>query len=329
MQVFGDKNIIFNNLGFDTIRQLAHYQTFKNIIAKNGLVMQSELKNLPINPYIAQITQSLKNDPKNRYKKEAFKPIIEYVKISQGTGLSNYIIIVRNIPLLFDYASEHKKAKDTFCLLIYAGLHQPTKQINNEAIKFISKLLRRKTFLLLNCDVAGDFKDGRDVDYRRKEEFKNALDGVSDNSYIVKQNSLYCNATTLKNVDKILLYDKYKKQTIYQKQTLSVELAKWRRLELTLKPNGKTNFLNFVKSEFKGALKEYMAIAQKLDIKGLKGEYLAYQVRAIFDGRTLNKKSGRERFNSVQALASFITKQSASTTHRQSTIQNTICKSNA
>lgn len=81
MQVFNDKNIIFGERGIDTIRQIAHYNTFKNIIVKNGFEVQTDIKNLPINPYIAQIYQSLKKDPKNRYKKEAFKPVIECAKI--------------------------------------------------------------------------------------------------------------------------------------------------------------------------------------------------------------------------------------------------------
>lgn len=306
MQVFNDKNIIFGERGIDTIRQIAHYNTFKNIIVKNGFEVQTDIKNLPINPYIAQIYQSLKNDPKNRYKKEAFKPVIEYAKISQGNGLSNYIIIVKNIPLLFEYALAHKKAKDTFCLLIYTGLHQPTKQINNEAIKFISKLLRRKTFILLNCDVASDFKDNRDIDYRRKEEFKSSLEGVNNDSYIVKHNSLYCNKTTLSNIDKILLYDKYKKQTIHQKQSLNHSLTAWKRLEITIKPKGRTDFISFIKNELPQSIETADKIAHRLHARSVNDDYLIYQIKAFTDGRTLNRKGLQDRFNSKQALDNFI-----------------------
>jgi len=124
--------------------------------------------------------------------------------------------------------SAYKKAKDTFCLVVYTGLHQPTKHISNEAVKLISKLLKRKTFTLLNCDVATDYKDAKDIDYKRKEEFKSRLGEVCDNSYIIKQNSLYCNQTTLKGIDKILLYDKYKKQkkTAPEKQAKNIIFAR-------------------------------------------------------------------------------------------------------
>lgn len=304
--IFSVENTIFNNRGIDTVRQVAHYSTLKNIIVKHGLTIRTELKNLPINPYLASIEQSLKNDPKNRYKKEAFKPIIEYVKISQGSGLSNYIIIIKNIPLLFEHALAHKKAKDTFCLVVYTGLHQPTKHISNEAVKLISKLLKRKTFTLLNCDVATDYKDAKDIDYRRKEEFKSRLGEVCDNSYIIKQNSLYCNQTTLKGVDKILLYDKYKKQTVHQKQRLHVSLKEWKRLEITLTPKGKTDFMSFIKTELDEAIQKADVIAKGLRIAGFKDDYLLYQIKALTDARTLNKKPATARFNSKQALESFI-----------------------
>jgi hypothetical protein len=155
---FSIDNLIFNNQGIDTITQIANYKTLSNIIKKEGLQLRQKTKNLPISPYLKGIENQLKYDDKKRYKKDDFKPLVEYVKISHGKGLSNYMIVVRNIPVLFDHATEQKKSKDHFCMIIFTGLQQPTKTISRESIKFISKILKRKTFKLHSIDIATDFQ---------------------------------------------------------------------------------------------------------------------------------------------------------------------------
>ena len=46
--IFSVENTIFNNRGIDTVRQVAHYSTLKNIIVKHGLTIRTELKNLSV-----------------------------------------------------------------------------------------------------------------------------------------------------------------------------------------------------------------------------------------------------------------------------------------
>ncbi len=92
---FSVDDIIFNNKGIDTISQIANYQTFKNIIARNDKTLKQDIKNLPISPYIKGIYNQFEYDNKKRYKKDDFKPIIEYCKISKDRG--RYQVIFNGI----------------------------------------------------------------------------------------------------------------------------------------------------------------------------------------------------------------------------------------
>ncbi len=273
-------NIVFNNQGIDTITQVANYKTLLNIINKEGLSLKQDTKNLPINPYLKSIKNQLKHDTKKRYKKDDFQPTIEYVKISKGKGLSTYMIVVRNIPLLFDYATANKKAKDTYCYIIFAGLHQPTKHISSDSIKFISKILKRKAFKLHSLDIAIDYLDNKEISYKKKRQFKMNLSKISNDSAISKGNSLYCNSVNDKNVAKILIYDKFNKQSIYQKQILNKSLRHWKRLEIEIRPSIKSNFMNFINSNdfYSDSLYTCTQIARALKVSDFDKHYLEYQL---------------------------------------------------
>lgn len=307
LDTFSIDNIIFNNQGIDTITQIAHYKTLSNILTKEGLELQKDTSNLPINPYLKSITNQLKYDTKKRYKQDNFKPVIEYVKIAKGKGLSTFMIVVRNTPLLLDYATTNKKAKDTFCHIIFSGLHQPTKHISNEAIKFISKMLKRKAFKLHSIDLAIDYLDKKEINYKRKNLFKTDLKRLNNDSSISKGNSLYCNSVNDKNADKILLYDKFKKQSIYQKQPLSNSLKYWKRLEIEIHPTSKSNFIEFINSNdfYSDSLMICKQIASDLKVSGFENRYLEYQLNSIIDNRSMNNKTSKIQFNSKESLDKF------------------------
>ena len=65
-------DVIFNNQGIDTIRQTANYKTVCNILKRDNLTIQTELKNTPLNPYINSFLQQMKHDTKTRYKRDDF-----------------------------------------------------------------------------------------------------------------------------------------------------------------------------------------------------------------------------------------------------------------
>jgi hypothetical protein len=266
-------------------------------------------KNTPLTEAIEKIEEQ--KETKKRLKSEAFKPSSEMVKLSKGKSLSNYMIISRNTPLLFDHAEHHKKAKDTFCLITFAGLHQPSKKINSEAMKHISKVLKRKAFKLYSLDIAIDTKDYRSVTYSRKGAFKDNLNPYSKGGVISKGSSLYINEIDHESISRILYYDKYLKQTKHHKQGgINANLRNWKRLEITLtfdvtKRENK-GFLHYIESiNFIDDLYEFEAVAGLAGIRNYDNDFLIYQLNSLIDNRFMNNHESKEQFNSVEALERF------------------------
>lgn len=308
LEGLGLDDIIFNNKGIDTISQIASYKTVTGILQRDNITIEDNIKHTPISPYINKISDQINHDNKTRYKAELYKPIIKYCKISKGIGLSNYLIIIQNIPTLFDYAIEKKKAKDFYCMLIYTGLHQPTKTISSESIKFISKMLKRKSFKIHSMDISSDYIDNKPVNYKRKDEVKRSLKSDTEqNSYIIVGNSLYCNSTKYQTIKKILIYDKYIKQKIHHKQLINSNLNGWKRLEVEIRPTKKQDFKTYIKSdEFKKeSLSIYNLISDKLNIENIDNSYIAYQISSILDNRILNNQKSKNQYNSKESLARF------------------------
>ena len=304
---FSIDDIVFNKQGIDTVRQIANYKTLCNILMKNDKYLISDIEQTPIKPYVKSIHNQLKYDDKKRYKKDDFNPIIEYVKISKGRGLANYMLVIRNIPILFDYATSNKKAKDTYCMIVFSGLHQPTKHISSQAIRFISKILKRKAFKFHNSDIAVDYIGKESINYKSKIIFKKRLKKYNKNSYIIKGSSLYCNEVKDKNISKILVYDKYKKQVTYQKQRIHDNLFNWKRLELTIQPNKKMNFIDFINSDDfkKDSLGVYKDISKKLKMSEFNNKYMIYQINSFLDNRVMNNTQSKKQFNSKDSLERF------------------------
>lgn len=47
-------------------------------------------------------------------------------------------------------------------------------------------MIKRKSFKIIDIDIAIDYKTEKRINYKMKNEFKNALKGLENNSYIVK-----------------------------------------------------------------------------------------------------------------------------------------------
>ena len=301
--------MMYQQKGIDTIQLIAKYETVVKMVERMGLSVTTPSKNTPLSQTITKIEKQ--KESKKRLKKSAFKPSSEMVKLSKGKSLSNYMIISRNTPLLFDYATHHKKAKDTYCLITFAGLHQPTKKIESEAMKHISKILKRKAFKLYSLDVAIDTKDYRSITHNRKGAFKDNLKPYSNKGVISKGSSLYINEIDHESINRILYYDKYLKQTKHHKQGgINRSLRNWKRLEVTLtfdvtKSNNK-GFINYIESmNFIDDLYEVDAVARKAKVKNYDEDYLLYQLNSLIDNRFMNNHESKEQFNSVDALERF------------------------
>ncbi|MBU1666933.1 hypothetical protein KKC13_00820 [bacterium] len=301
-----------NDQGIDTIELVAKYKTFKSMVIAMGLKIKPVPKNNPIHEKIAD---EVKEDTTKRLKTEDFKPIVERIDLPkvQGKGHDKpmYISIIRNTPYLFGVATHHKKAKDSFCKVIFAGLHQPTKNISSDSMKIISRFLKRKAFKLHRFDIATDTTDHRTLGYQSKGAFKDDLMPYSKYGVIPKGSTLYINSLNHPRINTVLYYDKYQKQRNQQKkEKIGEELRGWKRLEVVItfdvtkrENKGFTDYiegLNFVDD-----LYEFADIARLIGIKSYDRDYLEYQINSLLDNRTMNNHESKRQFNSVESLERF------------------------
>jgi len=303
---------MFTQIGIDTVQLIANYKTVVKLVERMGLGVTTPSKNSPVSRTVTHI-ENIK-EKNQRYKTDDFKAITQIVKLSKGQSVSNYMIITKNIPLLFDHATHHKKAKDTFCLITFTGLHQPNSKINSEAMKLASKFLKRKTFKRVNIDIAIDTQeDKQPIKYSRKEPFKTDLMPYSKNGVIIPPNgatSLYINNVSHASMGRILYYDKYLKEKNYLKREVHHELKNWKRLEITLtfdvtKSQNK-GFTQYVESmEFLNTLYDIEEVTKKAKIKSYGSDYLIMQINSLLDNRFMNNHESKEQFNSVESLERF------------------------
>jgi len=133
--------ILHNDKKVHTIQLIANYKTVVKLVERMGLKSLRASKSSPV--------EGTSKDTATRYKIEDFKAISEVVKLTKGKSLSDNMMITRNIPLLFDYATEHKKAKGSYCLITFTGLDEPKEK---KEFNIILKIISRKTFKLYKIE---------------------------------------------------------------------------------------------------------------------------------------------------------------------------------
>jgi len=306
---FTPRYITHNQMGIDNIELIAKYEVFKKMAEKMGLTIEPMPHNHKIHE---RIDYEMKADKTTRLKSDKFMPIVEVIQLPKvGKDKPLYITIIRNTPTLFDVATHHKKAKDTFCLMLFAGLHQPTKKISSEAMKIISKFTKRKAFSVRSIDLAIDTTDHRSITHNMKEAFRANLMPYSKHGVICKGSSLYINNLDHTSITRVLYYDKYLKQLNQQKkEKIGNDLRAWKRLEITLtfdvtKKQNK-GFTHYIESmEFIDDVYEVHVVSQKAQIKSYEDDYLIYQLNSLLDNRFMNNKASKTQFNSVESLKRF------------------------
>ncbi len=304
-----NSGLMINQIGIDTVHLVARYQTVVKMIDKQGLKVHKAKKNTPYARVIDKALRDVNSDDKRRYKKDEFKPLVEVVQIGKGKVLSNYMMIVRYTPILMDYAREQKKAKGEFCMVIFSGLHQPTKELNTQSIKVISKFLKRKSFRMVSLDIAIDTSDNQEISYKSKDSFGSKLKPYSNKGVISNGSSLYINNILDGRLERIIYYDKYKKQT-QQGQQIDSSFENWKRLEVTFSSSIKSSvgFIEYVEGmRLIDDLARVQGVASKLDIS-FDTSYLNYMINSILDNRYMNNNISKKRFNSFEAVKRFIQK---------------------
>ncbi|MBU1669328.1 hypothetical protein KKC13_13035 [bacterium] len=303
---------MFNQIGIDTIQLIANYKTVVKLVERMGLSVTTPSKNSPVSRTITDI-ENIK-DPNQRYKCDDFQVVTEIVKLTKGKSVSNYMMITKNLPLLFDHATHHKKAKDSFCLITFTGLHQPNSKINSEAMKIVSTFTKRKTFKRVSLDIAIDTQeDKQPIKYSRKEPFRADLMPYSKLGVIVPPNgatSLYINNVSHFSIGRILYYDKYLKEKNYLKREVHHDLKNWKRLEVTVTfdvtDKHNKGFTQYMESlNFIDDLYDINEVARLAKIKNYATDYLTYQINSLLDNRFMNNHESKRQFNSVESLTRF------------------------
>lgn len=206
--------------------------------------LRATTRNKQVQIYCKDKFKSLKSEnPKYPFK-------VRYINLKRGVkSLSNTILFLENSKELHDIARKNKKKLDYYVMIIFAGLHQPSKDIESSVFKALAQFVRR--FKTYSFDLAYDFDSERNIDYKLKEWLGTNTKQWSGGQIISVGKSLYANnildSTRYYGLSRILLYDKYHKQKHYHKEKIPDEFQKWKRLELTF--NLRAKFLDQIENE--------------------------------------------------------------------------------
>ncbi len=269
--------------------------SYRFVIPKSSAI--SFLKKLSLYPKLRATTR---NKQVQTYCRDKFKSLdsnnpkypfkIRYINLKRGVkSLSNTILFIENSKELHNIARENKKKLDFYVMIVFAGLHQPSKDIEPIVFSVLAKFIRR--FKTYSFDLALDFDSTKEVNYALKEWFGKHTQKWSGGSIISVGKSLYANNIIDKsqyfNLSRILLYDKYHKQRFYHKEKIPDEFSKWRRLELTF--HLKSKFLDCVENEsINEALIVLQDIGKAIGALGLVGANIktfSLQIKMLLDLR--------------------------------------------
>lgn len=158
---------------------------------------------------------------------------VRYINFERGNkSLSNTMIVIENSVELNNLCKERKKRYGTYVKVVFAGLFQPTRAIKPLTMKVLKTFLSK--YNIWDMDLAVDILSKDKSSDKRK--FKNAVKGISsDDSKIYTQYSTTYANSCVGKVEKVLIYDKYIKESIYHKQRLCKALKNWKRIELRVR----------------------------------------------------------------------------------------------
>ncbi|AQW82875.1 hypothetical protein [Campylobacter pinnipediorum] len=240
--------------GIDSYEFILPKKTLMSFLKKLELIKKLRLvsRNKSVKEYADYKYKSkeAKKDESRQAKKDEDKtPMkIRYISFKRGIkSLTNSMLVIEYTDELKKLCKKRKKRDGYYVSVVFAGLYQPSREVHKETYKILGKFLRR--FKTYSYDFAADFKGGGEISYKMKEFFKKATEKYTDGNVTSKSTSLYANNCDDKfyGLSRILLYDKYKKQTNYHKQKIDNSFDGWQRLELTFKLNKK--FLDEVENK--------------------------------------------------------------------------------
>ena len=237
-----------------------------------GLELKDSSDNFIINQYFLEKEIKLKDDRN-----------VQFVKISSAKNLSGYILIKNNEDSI-SASKKMKQSKSHYVEVVFAGLRQPSKQIQMETYKVLSACIKR--FKVAYVDVCFDGECSVPIDSKMYHtQLFNAYEGRKTKNTLYGT-SFYINAPSARDEDadyfiKILLYDKYKKESRHK--SLDTTWRDWKRIEFRVSLD-----MKFKESE---ALADYLYSMLPLAKKYFKTDevdshYFDQQVRWLTDKRT-------------------------------------------
>lgn len=260
---------------------------FKSLNLQNKLRLTT--RNKAINAYT---DQKFNSDLHSLGGKYPFKK--RYINFNRGgKSLTNTLILLENTTELNKLCKERKKKFGTYVMIIFAGLYQPSREIKPQTLRVLRAFLKR--FNTRWVDIAKDVI--AEKERLKKDDFKMACKNINKGSIIQVGNAqngvtLYAN-NCVGDIKKVLIYDKFSKESIYHKLKLDKHLNRWRRVEMRIEINRK--FSKVKKEE----IKEYSLILD--DIVnfyscvpfGISEETLNKQLNYFEDGRKIFKSENK------------------------------------
>lgn len=218
------------SIGIDTFRFVIAKNSLEVFLKKLGLYKKitKSHRNIQIQEYVNQKFKS----QKTHHKKHPFA--IRYINLKRGNkSLSNTILLISNSISCHHYSKINKKSYEHYVEVVFAGLHQPSKEISDEVFKILKAFLKR--FKLHTLDMASDFDFKGRLRELLRQNAKIMKYALSNSRARNEGDSIYINETIAKDgLKRILLYDKFKKQTFYHKENINPHFMHWKRCEVTL-----------------------------------------------------------------------------------------------
>lgn len=207
-----------------------------------------------------------------------------FVEIGNTQNLSGYILVKQNFTSV-STSKMRKKSKSHYSEVIFAGLRQPTKEISISTYTTLSFFIKR--FKISNMDICYDGLSEVEINksnlYKLTDIFKEYINSFKDIE--IEKTSFYINNPSSRLIDtdkflKMLVYDKYQKESRYKK--LDDELKDWKRLEVTLNIQFKLKGFNL-----DDYLEDIKTIATRyFKTSSFSYEYLDLQTKLLTDRRT-------------------------------------------
>lgn len=271
------------SIGIDTFRFVIAKDSLDVFLKKLGIFnkIAKSNRNIQIQEYVSQKFKSQKTN----HKKHPFN--VRYINLKRGNkSLSNTILLISNSISCHQYSKNNKKAYEHYVEVVFAGLHQPSKNIHKEVFKVLKAFLKR--FKIHTMDMASDFDfKGRLRDLLRQSG--KIMKYLSNGSRVRNEgDSIYFNDTiNTCGLRKILLYDKYKKQKFYHKENINPDFMDWKRCEITLEI--KERFFRWVENDgLDGGIDLLNDMALCLGMRGIIGlsvGVLSKQIQKLKDLR--------------------------------------------